>query len=140
MLGCAARANENESHYRPPMQEACQFRGLATPDRANFFGNITKLSLFEGLTRRALGDIICPMKSEKNSARVGTVIARQISCQMEGADFGNIHNYFGNISLDRPPYSRVIISLLIRWANQFNGGHYMSKYTPCLLYTSDSAD
>ena len=25
------------------------------------------------------------------------------------------------------------IALLIRWANQFNGGHYMSKYTPTMI-------
>ena len=40
-------------------------------------------------------------------AGVGTVIARQNPCQLRGLAtpdraifFGNIHNYFGNISLD----------------------------------------
>ena len=68
--------------------------------------NITIIYL---LTRRALGGIIRPMKSEKNSARVGTLFARQISCQIGRA----ILVIFTPKSLDRPPYSRVIITLLV---------------------------
>ena len=79
--------------------------------------NITKLFFFEGLTRRAVSDIIRPMKSRNQrriarglarllqGARVGTVIARQIACQLpqiEGADFGNIHT---EIAGQTPPFS-----------------------------------
>ena len=75
------------------------------------------ITINKRLTGRAVGDIICPMKSEKNSARVGTLFARQISCQIGRAILVILHNYFGNIY-----YTSAVnfetITLLIRWANQ----------------------
>ena len=64
------------------------------------------ITINKRLTGEGRGDIIRPMKSRTQQiiarelarllqgARVGTVIARQIACQLpqiEGADFGNIH-------------------------------------------------
>ena len=75
------------------------------------------------LTRRALGGIIRPMKSRTQQiiarelarllqgARVGTVIARQIACQLpqiEGADFGNIHT---EIARQTPLFSCYNLSI-----------------------------
>ncbi len=79
--------------------------------------NITKLFFFEGLTGGGGGGIIRPMKSRNQrriarglarllqGARVGTVIARQIACQLpqiRRADFGNIHT---EIAGQTPPFS-----------------------------------
>jgi hypothetical protein len=74
------------------------------------------ITINKRLTRRSLGDIIRPMKSEKNSARVGTLFARQNPCQT-GREILVI---FTPKSFDRPPHSRGTIALLIRWANQLN--------------------
>ena len=63
------------------------------------------ININKRLTGEGRGGIICPMKSEKNSAGVGTVIARQIACQLpqiESADFGNIHT---EIAGQTPPFS-----------------------------------
>ena len=49
------------------------------------------ITINKRLTGEGRGGIIRTMKSRKNSARVGTVIARQISCQIGRANFGNIH-------------------------------------------------
>ena len=70
------------------------------------------------LTGAGWGGIIRPMKSEKNSAGVGTVFARQISCQIGRAILVIftiilvIFHYTSAINFE-------IITLLIRWANQF---------------------
>ncbi len=83
------------------------------------------ININKRLTGEGRGGIICPMKSEKNSAGVGTVIARQIACQLRGLatpDRAIFSVIFTPKSLDRPPYSHGTISLLIRWADQFKRG------------------
>ena len=78
------------------------------------------------------------MKSRKNSAGVGTLFARQISCQLRGLATPDsaiflviLHNYFGNIY-----YTSAVnfetIALLTRWASHLLGD-IMSKYTPTMI-------
>ena len=64
---------------------------------------------------------------------VGTVIARQISCQIGRWALVILHNYFGNISLDRPRPSHVIITYWLDGLADKNEGHHMSKYTPTMI-------
>ncbi len=68
-------------------------------------GGGVNININKRLTGEGRGGIICPMKSEKNSARVGTVFARQIACQLpriRRANFGNIHT---EIAGQTPPLS-----------------------------------
>ena len=69
------------------------------------------------------------------SARVGTVIARQISCQIERADF--VKYYQRNRLTVAVNFE--IIALLIRWANQLTRRHTMSKYTPTMIEKMSAA-
>ena len=107
--------------------------------------NITKLFSLRGLTKRALGVIICPMKSEKNSAGVGTLFARQISCQLRGlatpdsAIFLVIFTIILVIFHYTLRFTCNTIALLIRWANQLNKDDNMSKYTPTMIEKMSAA-
>ena len=65
--------------------------------------------------RCALCARLCAQGILEMSAGVGTLFARQNPCQTGRA----ILVIFTPKSFDRPPYSHVIITLLIRWANQF---------------------
>ena len=94
------------------------------------------ITINKRLTGLGWGGIIRPMKSEKNSARVGTIIARQIACQLRGLATTDSANFFGNISQRKRLILRFtygLIALLIRWANQLNKDDNMSKYTPTMI-------
>ena len=90
--------------------------------------NITKLFFFWGLTRWALGVIIRPMKSRNDRKR--------------RSDFCEYSHFICEILPELSLTLTLIfetIALLIRWANQFNGGHTMSKYTPTMIEALRSA-
>jgi len=100
------------------------------------------ITINKRLTGLGWGGIIRPMKSEKNSARVGTIIARQIACQLRGLATTDSANFFGNISQRKRLILRFtygLIALLIRWANQLNKDDNMSKYTPTMIDALRSA-
>ena len=79
------------------------------------------------------------MKSEKNSARVGTLFARQNPCQLRGlatpdsAIFLVIFTIILVIFHYTLRFTCNTIALLIRWANQLNKDDNMSKYTPTMI-------
>ena len=100
------------------------------------------ITINKRLTGRAVGGIICRMKSEKNSARVGTLFARQNPCQLHGLATTDSANFFGNISQRKRLILRFtygLIALLIRWADQLNKDDNMSKYTPTMIEALRSA-
>ena len=72
------------------------------------------------------------------SAEVGTLFARQISCQI-GRAILVIFTIILVIFHYTFRFSYVIIALLIRWANQFIRGHTMSKYTPTMIEKMSAA-
>ena len=71
------------------------------------------------------------------SARLGTLFARK-----KRSDFCEYSHFICEILPELSLTLTLIfetIALLIRWADQFNGGHHMSKYTPTMIEALRSA-